>query len=186
MADENAGIREIIKSYATSELCEILAAAVAVFGTILVRGSLKVGLLVLLGSVLLFVLAVFLRLRGGVLEASEEEKRRERDHEEMHVVTAERLKTLEVVDAGEDVIESLKPLLGQPPMRAKELIRWLKEELGHVRAQEKLEVVRRYTLTEESREPEATSQPEVRETAVIQGRGPTVFDSPETPAPGTP
>jgi hypothetical protein len=183
MASENIGKQGIIRSYATSELFEILAAAVLGIGIIPAGEDWYIVLLI---SLLLLLLAVTLRLRGGALEANAEEERRKRDHVEMHVVTAERLRTLEVVDAGEDVIEALKPLLGRAPMPAEELIRWLKEELGHVRAQEKLDVVRRYTLTEESRKPAAALSPKERETAVIQGRGPTVFDPPETPAPGTP
>lgn len=107
------------------------------------------------------------------------------DSQSPHVVTAERLKTLAAVGVGYDVITALTPLLGQGPRPAGEMVEGLKAELGTVRAQEKLEVVRRYTLVEPPRRRSAAPQPEARKEDRATGRGPAVFDPPETSPSGT-
>lgn len=173
MANGYNGNRKIIKLYLASELFQILAAAVAVFGTLLVLGTSKsLGLVVIL-SVVLVLLALFFRLRGGALET-------QRDQREIHVVTAERLKTLAAVGVGDDIVAALTPLLGEAPRTAGELVKWLEAKLGTVRAQEKLEVIRRYTLVEAARRNPAAPQPEAKEKDRATGGGPTVFDPPET------
>ena len=95
-------------------------------------------------AILLVLSSITLKLFAGARERSALKTRVDQDGHEMHVITAHRLKTLETVGAGADVIEVLKLRLGQS-MSAEELIQWLEKELGRERVQEKIEIVRRYT-----------------------------------------
>lgn len=141
MADENAVQPNVTRLYAFSELPEILAAALIVFSLIPINENRFAGVWI---AVVLVLLSIALKLVAG----ARERKRVSHDVQAMHVVTEHRLKTLKTVGAGEDVIEVLKLRLDQP-MPAQDLVRWLEEELGRGRMQEKIGIVRRYTRTTE-------------------------------------
>jgi hypothetical protein len=179
MTNEATVNREIVKFYALSELLEILAAAFTGVGVVLAWGKGWIVMLALVAGLLLFLLSLPLRARGAALEAGAEELRKKQDKAGRYVVTAQHLRTLEVVGAGEDVVEALKLLLGKDPMPVEEFIRWFEKTLGRERAQEKLEVVRRYTLVLEtpSEKQDRQEEREIR-TAGDMGTGPIVFDPP--------
>lgn len=170
--------------YTVSELCEILSAAALAVCILLALqlenkqlASWDKGTFVAV-SVILFLLAIILRLYGGALEGRAEEKINRERNAGWHVVTTHRLKTLKVIGAGEDVIEVLKLRL-DTPLPAEELIAWFEETLGHERAKEKLSDVLRYTRMKEApprsaKEPEA--EPEKQKTdsgALLSSAGET-------------
>lgn len=136
MADENANPQNVSNLYVASELPEILAAAAIAFSLIPVNKDRLAGVLI---AVLLMLLSIALKLVAGTRERDALETR------VYHVITAHRLKTLETVGAGTDVIEVLKLQLDQRPMTTEELVSWLEEKLGHERVQEKIDIIRRYT-----------------------------------------
>lgn len=149
MADENAISKNMTRLYAVSELPEILVAATLAFILIPVNKNWLAGVLI---AFLLFLLSIVLKIVAGARERRALKTRLYQDGHVMHVVTAHRLKTIETVGAGADIIEVLKLRLDRGPMPAEELVRWLEEMLGRERVQETIEIVRRYTrMTEEVR-----------------------------------
>ncbi|HEX3125857.1 MAG TPA: hypothetical protein VH394_00860 [Thermoanaerobaculia bacterium] len=133
--------RSLAASYTISELCEIGSAAAFVLSLAFPKGKLVgvlIGALLFLGSVVMQIYAHSVESRA----ASRLEAERKAGQ---HVVTEHRLKTLEALRVEADVLDVLALRLGKPALPADDFISWLEEELGTVRAQERLEIILRYT-----------------------------------------
>jgi hypothetical protein len=133
--------------YAVSELFAISSAAVLA----LCIGTLTREWWGWLAGLSLFLLGVAVQLRGDTLKSRLETTV---DQEE-HRVTRRRLETLKAVGVEDDILETLDQRINLPPLRTREFTAWLEQELGEERAQEKLDLVLRYTKLPPTRKAEA-------------------------------
>jgi hypothetical protein len=130
-----------------SEFFEIAsAAALAICFMPLVHVWLVV---VSVSGLLLFLLSIVFRLKGGARETRAAGERENELWAGWHVVTEQRLKTLEVVEVESDIREALSLRLNKPALPARKFIAELEQALGRERTQEKLQVVLYYTRTSE-------------------------------------
>ena len=136
--------------FLTSELLEIIAAAVLA-ATIALPGGPPLYLGVATGLAV-FVAAVGIHYRARAIRRTLVRKRRRNEaqlieHAKVgsHAVTEQYLATLKTVGAEEDVLLALKRRVGQPAMVQPEFVKWLTAEMGPARAQEKLDLVLKYT-----------------------------------------
>jgi len=171
MTNDNTTNLAMVSRYRASELCEILAATFPALSILPFTDHwLSRLFLSLLVAAPLFLLAVWARLLGAALETRANHEKKSA----LQVVTAQRLKTLEAVDVGKDVLDALNVRIGESPQPAEKFIAWLEETLGRERAQEKLDVILRYTRLE-TKEP---SGGEERVTHGIAGTGPSSLGAP--------
>ena len=133
--------------YTVSELFEILSAAAFAFSLIPLKKAWGLGVLI---AVLLLLLSASLKLYAGVRKERAEALHQTQSRAEMHVVTSHRLKTLETVGVGADIVGALRLRLRRKPLPTDEFIKWLEKTLGRERAQEKINDVLRYSRTSES------------------------------------
>ena len=92
-------------------------------------------------AIMLFFLGAIARLYGNRLESHAEAERRKTEHE----ITERRLKTLEAVGVEEDILDVLSLRLNKPALPVEDFIAWLEKRIGRERAQERLQIILRYT-----------------------------------------
>ena len=137
MPEQNTSKQSVTRLYAFAELLEIGTAAAIAFCFIDPDYIPKAGVVAAVLIVAAFLVRQHADQRNADLDA--------KAMDALHIVDEWRISTLAKVGVDEDILRAVSQLKEHGPLRGSALVSHLRDRLGKARAEEKLDLILRYT-----------------------------------------